>query len=527
MEVNKIAIIGSGPSGLVALNEFIHTSKAGSSTIKTFQTEDNEIPEDPAFQEIVVFEQNGSIGGTWNYSEKTDPAFPTDKRKFSSPENIRQCLDSPSDAELQGCSVEKPFIRPITSDVIKNGSLWNKSGVYDDLFTNVPDRLMRFSSGYDIDTNTEDSANPYAPFTTHEKVLEYLNKFAEKNGLNEYVRYNSSVEKVYKKQNKWVLTVVQLDIETGVEKWYSEIFDAVLVATGRFNFPFIPYIENMQRFILDHPNCVSHTKAYRNTNEFENKKVLLVGSSISAVDLLQYLIPTCKEVWLSFNSSKITAQPQARNDSPGQWMRDILGDENAGFHRCARIKRFTDDGGVEFEDGQIVHGFDKILFATGYHLFYPFLEVPENRDKDYIRVLSGKKGEPNYARTKADNTYLYTFTVGEPTLCYIGIAHNPLLFLASEANAIAIAGVWSNSKKLPSIEEQKKWSEQQLEAQADGLQMFDEFEFQSFVKELYEYAPKDRVNLLQLVHDNEVDQSRNTLRKIFYDISKNWPKSHV
>ncbi|ODQ44628.1 hypothetical protein PICMEDRAFT_74343 [Pichia membranifaciens NRRL Y-2026] len=519
MNVDKIAIIGSGPSGLVVLNEFLHTAKDGSSSINSFRTSENKIPVDPAFREIVVFEQNGSIGGTWNYSESTDPAFPADLESYSTPENLRPSLDPPFEKELLHTSVEEPLLRSIAPGVMKSRALWNKSGVYDDLFTNVSDRLMRFSSGYDIDSGADMSANPYAPFITHKDVLNYLGKFADANDLQRHVRLHTSVEKVYKKGNKWTLVVVQLDTANGIEKWYTEQFDAVLIATGRFNIPFIPYVENMDRFIVNHPDCVSHTKAYRNTDAYENKKVLLVGSSISAVDLLQYMIPKCKEVWLSFNSPKVTVQP-AREAAPGQWMRDILNDESAGFHRCARIKRFTKDDGVEFEDGQVVHGFDKILFATGYHLFYPFLDIPENRDSNYIRVYSGKKGQSNYALTKADNAYLYTFTVGEPTLCYIGIAHNPLLFLTAEASAIAVAGVWSGGKHLPSLTEQKFWCDQKLECQADGLQMLDEHQFQPFARELYKYAPKNRIDLLQQVHDDEVDESRNILREIFYKISR-------
>ncbi|GAV29313.1 hypothetical protein PMKS-002795 [Pichia membranifaciens] len=520
MHVDKIAIIGSGPSGLVALNEFLHTTKNGSSLINSFRTAENKFPVDPAFQEIIVFEQNGNIGGTWNYSKSTDPAFPADLTSYSRPENLRPSLDPPTEDALLQSSVERPFLRSVFPGVMEDRPRWNKSGLYDDLFTNVSDRLMRFSSGYDIDSGTDKNANPYAPFITHKDVLSYLSKFADANDLRKHVRFHSSVEKVYKKGNKWILIVVQLDTENGVEKWYREEFDAVLIATGRFNTPFIPYFENMDRFIANHPNCVSHTKAYRNTDEYENKKVLLVGSSISAVDLLQYLIPKCKEIWLSFNSPKLSVKPPQAKAAPGRWMRDILNDENAGFHRCARIKTFTEDGGVEFEDGQVVHGFDKILFATGYHLFYPFLEIPENRDRSYIRVYSGKKGQSNYALTKADNAYLYTFTVGEPTLCYIGIAHNPLLFLTAEASAIAVAGVWSGAKQLPPLVEQKYWCEKKLEYQADGLQMLDEHQFRPFARELYEYAPKERINLLQLVHDDEVEESRNILREIFYKISR-------
>ncbi|KAG0681076.1 hypothetical protein C6P40_003377 [Pichia californica] len=519
MNIDKIAIIGGGPSGLVALNEFLHTAKDGTSTINSFITSENKLPFNPAFKDIVLFEQNSNIGGTWNYSKKTDPLLPTNK-DYSLPNNIRPSLSSPTENELLGTTFEKPLIRSIQSDLVKEDLLWNKSGVYDDLFTNVGNRLMRFSSGYDIKSNVLKD-NPYNPFIKHQNVLDYLNKFTEKNNLKSYIRFNSSIEKIYKKKNKWIIVVVNFDRKNNIEKWYSEKFDSVLIATGRFNIPFVPFIENMDKFIKKNPNSISHTKSFRNIDDYENKKVLIVGSSIGAIDLLQYMIPKCKEVWLSSNSTKkITIKPKDNILKQGQWIYDILNDENAKFKRCCKIKKFSNDGNsIEFEDGEKINGFDKILFATGYHLHYPFLEIPENKDKNYIKILSGKKNESNYAFTKADNAFLYVFTVNEPTLCYTGIAHNPLLFLTAEANAIAIAGVWSNSKKLPSINDQKKWCKEKLDVQVDGLQMFDEYGFKTYAKELYQYAPEKRINLINLVQDEEVDKSRNVLKKIFYEIS--------
>lgn len=525
MEVSKIAIIGSGPSGLVALNEFLHTSKDGISTIQSLKSLDNKMPQNPAFGEIILFEQNTKIGGTWNYSKSTDPPLPT-CQDYYKPNNIRPIIESPCEIDLLNTSFKNPLIRPIKSNIIKENLLWNKSGVYDDLFTNVPYNLMRFSSGYDINNNNyiANDNNPYQPFIRHEKVLEYLEDFSSQNGLLKHIRFNSSVEKLYKKNNKWYLTIVEIDRTNNIEKWYIEKFDSVLIATGRFNIPFVPFIENLDHFVVKNPNSVLHTKAFRTTDDFKNKKVLLVGSSISAIDLLQYLIPKCKEVWLSSNTSKTKFENEFENEDEniqGKWMYDILKDENLNFFRCSKIKRFLNNKTqeIEFEDGKIIGGFDKILFATGYHLHYPFLEIDENKGKDYIKILSGKKDTSNYAHTKADNAFLYTFSIKDPTLCYSGIAHNPLLFFTAEANAIAIAGVWSNSKKLPNTVEQQKWCNKRLDLQNNGLQMFDEAGFKEYAEELYNYAPFKRLDLLNLVNDNEVENSRKVLKKLFYDIS--------
>lgn len=515
MTVKKIGIIGAGPSGLVALNEFLHTGENGESTITSLKSDEIKLPTKGAFNEIVVFEQSNAIGGVWNYSKKTDPDFPN-VADYSKPEFVRPSLISPKEEELLSSSKESPIIRKINSKESKDDILWNKSAVYDDLFTNIPSRLMRFSSGFDIDyVGTEPNQNVFYPFAKHEQVLDYLNKFARKFDLVKYIRFNTSVEKVYKKGDKWIVVAVQIDRENGVEKWYSEEFDALLLAVGRFNIPFVPKIENLAQFQKDHPGVVSHAKSFRNFDEYENKKVLLVGSSISATDLLQYLIPKSKDVWLSSNAAKIGP---VKDKSHFDWMDEVLDDKSIPIHRVPRIKKFTKNG-VEFEDGTIVEDFDKILFATGYHLAYPFLNIPENEGKNYIKISSGRTDQDNYAKTTVDNVYLYDFTVGEPTLAHIGIPHNPLFFLTAEVNSIAIAGVWSGYRKLPSIEIQKEWCENRLKGKVSGFQLFNENTIKPYYTELYKLAPKNRVDLQQVLKANEISDSKKVLKELFYKFS--------
>ncbi|KAG0690626.1 hypothetical protein C6P40_002125 [Pichia californica] len=514
--IKKIGIVGAGPSGLVALNEFLHTSIDGESTINTLDSSKIELPSKCAFDEIVVFEQSDNIGGVWNYSLKTDPKFPKVK-DYSNPKSVRPNLKSPSEDELNSSSKEKPFIRKISSIESSNDNFWNKSAVYDDLFTNIPSRLMKFSSGLDIDyVGTEKENNVFYPFAKHEQVFDYLKKYSNKNNLNKYIRLNTTVEKVYKKGNKWIIVVVQFDRIKGIEKWYSEEFDAVLLAVGRFNVPFIPTIENMLEFNKNHPDVISHAKSFRNFNDWENKKIMLIGSSISATDLLQYLIPKNNEIYLSSNDSKIT---NVTDTAHFDWMDSVLSDKKIGIKRVPRIKKFTENG-VEFEDGTKVDGFDKILFATGYHLTYPFLDIPENQGKGYIKISSGRSDQTNYAQTTVDNVYLYDFTLGEPTLGHIGIPHNPLFFLTAEVNSTALAGVWSGYKQLPSIEEQRKWCNERLQGKISGFQVFNENTIKSYYDKLYELAPKNRVNLQTILKANEIAESKEVLKELFYKFSK-------
>ena len=497
MDIKRIAVIGAGPSGLVALNEFLHTSKNGSSTINSYNSlENKKLPTKCAFDEIILFEQGSDIGGTWRYSEACDPPFPYNIEEYNKPYQFRQSMK-----------------------ISKN--MWDKSGIYNHLFTNVPEGSMKFSSAQDIelsDTNVE--MNPYYPFIKHEQVLEYLEKFCDVNELKKHIRFNSSVEKIYKDEStsKWAIHV--LDKDGGIK---IEVFDAVMVSTGRFNIPFIPKISNLKSFKGDNSsNALIHTKSFRNAKDFSGKKVLLVGSSISAIDILQYLIPACKEVYLSTNKSTVEPPKPVTDDKlvPGKWMNDILNDSNIGYVKCARIKAIINDGkSVEFEDGLIVDDFDNIIFATGYHLSFPFLDIPENDGKNYINIVSGKKNNNNYAHFKFDNIYMHTFSMTDATLAFSGIAHNTLLFLTSEANAVAASGVWSNKHTIPELTVQQQWCDLQNDNMKDGLKVIQDEQLVEFFDELYEFAPDNRVKITPLLNTEYVERSRLVLKKIFYDIA--------
>lgn len=510
MNVKKIAIIGGGPSGLVSLNEFLHTSVDGKSTITTLDSKQLELPEARAFDDIVIFEQNNDIGGAWLYNRNYDPKFPQ-TGDYSNPFKVRPNLKTPSEEELKGYSNSNPLVKPIPDEkILKN--LWNKSGVYDHLFTNVPNRLMKFTSGFDIEVDgTDKESNIFYPFVSHQKVLEYLKVYAKRNDLKKYVRFNTVVEKVYKKNDKWIVVVVQFDASNNTERWYMEEFDAVVCAVGRFNVPYVPEIEGLNEFNKTHPDVLCHTKAYRNSEEFKGKKLLLVGSSISAIDLLQYFIPACKEVWLSTNSATASKIDEKSDD----WIDQILGDKSLPVHKCARIKRFI-PGGVEFQDGNVATDFDKILFATGYHLSYPFLHIDENKGKEYIKLGSGNDEQPNYAKTKVDNVFMYTFTVGEPTLAHIGLCQNPLFFLVAEVNSIAMAGIWSKAKTLPSIEEQKKWCQGRIEGKTSKFQAYNENTIIPYIEHAYQFSTENRVNMTQIFIKDEVKNAREVLKNLFY-----------
>lgn len=122
----------------------------------------------------------------------------------------------------------------------------------------------------------------------------------------------------------------------------------------------------------------------------------------------------------------------------------------------------------------------------------------------------------NYAHTEVDSVYLYTFSVGEPTLSHIGIPQNPLFFLTAEVNAIALAGVWYGYKHLPPTAEQIEWCSRRLRGKNRSFQLFDETSIRPYYSKLYELAPADKVDLQQILRSDEIAKAKNVLKKLYY-----------
>ncbi len=111
------------------------------------------------------------------------------------------------------------------------------------------------------------------------------------------------------------------------------------------------------------------------------------------------------------------------------------------------IRRISADNGgtIEFEDGSTVENFDKLIFATGYRLSYPFLNpdpvTPQNR-------LAG--------------FYQHIWNIEDPSLAVIGQVKAGLSFRVFEYQAIAVARFLAGRSQLPSKEARHDWEVKRL-----------------------------------------------------------------
>lgn len=490
LDIKSVAIIGAGPGGIASLYEFLHTDKSGNSSVGKAQVSK------PKFEKIVAFEQKDKAGGIWAPSLETaglnvPPQDILDTESYDNPDTIHPKNKVPEDIEQY--TAKKPLVKPVEGSISRELE-WNESGVFQDLFTNIPSRFVRFSYMPNEEEYSDKRRTIY-PFLTYKELSSRVERLIERENLYNYIRTNSRVEFVYKKGSKWVIFTRHTK-NKNTEEWYHEEFDAVVVANGHYTVPYLPRIEGLATYNRKYPGTIIHSKAYRDRNIFKGKKVLVVGSSFSSLNLIQYAFPLAKQTFLSKRGPHLVFP----------WIEKASFSE--GINVKPTIKRFIPERKeVEFTDGSIEKDFDVILFATGYHYHYPFLE-------NQLKV----KDPSNLSRV--GGLYLDTFSIEDPTLASIGVAVSQLNFHTIEASAAAIAGVWTNAKFLPPKSDMITWEEERKEKTADNLlfHFYPPEGVRSFVNLLSPYFSKGRIDPLDEdgKYFEDFDLANNALESLFY-----------
>ena len=118
-------------------------------------------------------------------------------------------------------------------------------------------------------------------FLTNQQAHAYLLNYAKRFDLNEHVRLNSRVQMVSRVNDEdWLVESTRHG-----ERREAEVFSHVIVASGRFNKPRIPRVKGCERF----RGAISHTFDYRNNEEFKERRVLVIGNSISGLEVASEL----------------------------------------------------------------------------------------------------------------------------------------------------------------------------------------------------------------------------------------------
>lgn len=151
---------------------------------------------------------------------------------------------------------------------------YTESSVYPYLETNVDSIPMSFSQEPISDERSKLSISKHgydSPFRHHSVIRKYIESLVNRNGYDKLVSYNTTVELAEKAGSEWRLVLRKSSDEQGDDAWWEERFDAVIVASGHYNVPYIPKIEGLDEFERIRPGSVKHSKMFRGRDAHRGK----------------------------------------------------------------------------------------------------------------------------------------------------------------------------------------------------------------------------------------------------------------
>ncbi|KAH8690776.1 dimethylaniline monooxygenase (N-oxide forming) [Talaromyces proteolyticus] len=403
----RVAVIGAGPSGYAAARALALEKK---------------------FDVIRVFERRDKVGGIWHFDPLPDE-FPL------------------KPASRVTIPPQFPTLAPPAAEDITA-----RTALYEKLDSNVGAEIMAFSHAPFPLHNSAVSVlrlghnNASRPFQVVQQYLETL--FQE---FRQFVSLSTTVERAEKKGDKWILSLRQPGhAESNGQPrdfWWQENFDAVVVATGHYNVGAIPNIEGINETYKKVPVVFEHSKSYRSPDNYVAKKVVVVGGNISAADIVTDLHAIVKGPLYSAQRGLNEKLIPAWN-LPGVVRKPQLKRVFASSDELA-----NGQVGVEFSDGEVVTNVDKIIFATGFRVAYPFIQ-PNN---------------PVTSTNRLDGVYEHIVRIGDPSLAFVGQVKGGLSFRVYEYQAVAIARILAGRANLPSVAEQKEWEKKRLSLKGDSV----------------------------------------------------------
>ena len=367
---------------------------SGLAQLRAFKSAEKKGEEVP---EIICFEKQEDWGGLWNYTWRTGVG------KYGEP---------------------------------THGSM------YKYLWSNGPKECLEFSD-YSFD---EHFGKPISSYPPRSVLFDYIQGRVRKSDVRKYIRFNTTTRWVEYNEETKQFKVILDDLVNN--RTYTEIFDYLVVATGHFSTPNMPYFEGVQDF----PGIIMHAHDFRGADQFKDKDVLLIGSSYSAEDIgVQSYKHGAQSVTISYRS-----QPLGM-------------DWPEGMKEVPLLEKFEGDLGY-FSDGTSQR-FDAVVMCTGYQHKFPFLP-------DELRLKTANCLYP-------ENLYKGLVFNKLPNLLYLGMQDQYYTFNMFDAQAWFARDIMQGKIKLPNEEQRNDDIKLWMERSAANKNHDDEVDFQTdYVKDL-------------------------------------------
>ena len=322
----------------------IGAGPSGLAQLRAFQSAKSKGAEIP---EIVCYEKQDDWGGLWNYTWRTG----TDE--FGEPVH---------------CSM------------------------YRYLWSNGPKECLEFADY----TFEEHFGKPIASYPPRAVLWDYIKGRVEKAGVRDWIRFRTPVRMVTYDADSGRFTVTAQDLVN--HSMSNEVFDNVVVASGHFSTPNVPYFEGLEGF----NGRVLHAHDFRDALEFKGKDILIVGRSYSAEDIgSQCHKYGAKSVTITYRSGPTGFH------WPSNW-------EELPLLQKVENKTCT------FQDGTR-KDVDAIILCTGYLHYFPFLP-------DELRLETAN-------RMWAPGLYKGVLWQDNPKLSYLGMQDQFYTFNMFDAQA--------------------------------------------------------------------------------------------
>ena len=337
----------------------IGAGPSGLAQLRAFQTAAQNGADIP---EIVCFEKQANWGGLWNYDWRTG-----------------------LDANGEPCH----------------------ASMYRYLWSNGPKEGLEFAD-YSFEEHFGKQIASYPPRAV---LFDYIEGRVLKAKIRDWIRFDTAVRLVNYNPTTELFTVTVHDYAN--DTTYSEDFGHLVVASGHFSTPNVPYYEGFEAY----NGRLLHAHDFRDAREFSGKDILILGTSYSAEDIgSQCWKYGCKSITVAHRTAPIGF------DWPDNW---------AEVPALVKVEGKT----AHFKDGTS-RDVDAIILCTGYKHHFPFLP-------DDLRLKTVN-------RLAASDLYKGVAFVHNPKVFYIGMQDQWFTFNMFDAQAWWARDVIMGKIKIPS-----------------------------------------------------------------------------
>lgn len=250
-------------------------------------------------------------------------------------------------------------------------------------------------------------------FAPHADVLAYLHRYCEQYQLRQLCKFNTAIERVSKPNHSgtdpWQVVTVSGE---------THQFDVVLVCNGHYSLANQWATPGIDDFLSGGGQLV-HSQYYKTNAPYVDKRVLVIGSGPSGVDIAQEI-------------SQVASMAYASHRKPQSIYANC---PRPNLKEIPVVQQLTKDRKAILSDGTILQDIDCIVACTGYRYQFPFLQ-PGTAG---VSVTSDGRAVRGLVR--------HLFASKDPTLAFIGLPCSVVPFPLFEDQAYVMQAIYTG--KIP------------------------------------------------------------------------------